>query len=792
MHKQTKQLYEFGPFRLDAGERLLMRDGRMTPLPPKVFDTLLALVENSGRVMSKDELMQSLWPDTFVEESNLTQNISQLRRALGDGTPDAQYIETIPKRGYRFVANVQPVVEGNDGSSAPESVVESGQVVSASNGATGLKFAANGVSTEDAGAINGHAPLAAAEPVLAGREQTLLPAAEAAPEKLSRRRLLAMAALLVFCLAIVVLALVVASRRAGDNAGLARTAFHQIVFDRLTTSGKALLPAISRDGKYVAYVVEEGGLQSLWIRQVVANSNAEVVAPAEIIFNGVTFSLDDNFIYYVARRKGERLNKLYQVPLLGGAAREMTAGVDSPITFSPNGQYIAFVRNYSAQRETALIVARLDGSEERKLATRKRPEVLSPHGPSWSPDGRLIACAAGVMGQGESSMHVSAIRVEDGSSEPIGSQTWTIINQVAWLGDGSGVVFSTWQRSWGVYGDQIWLLTFPKGEARRVTNDMTSYEGVSVSANSAASAMLVTQRTDRVSSIWIAPDRAGGFDGERATEIQSGFGDNYSELFGLDWTPDGRLLYASHASGNVDVWITAADGKRQKQLTRDALTDFMPVVTPDGRYVVFVSERAGGSHIWRMDVDGGALKQLTRGKGDLFPSLSPDGRWVVYSSWTGGRSTLWKVSIDGGEPAQLSPASAARPVVSPDGKWVACFYLDEKDGANKVALISFAGGEPILVTGMAQPDYFILRWSPDSRALTYIATRQGVSNIWSKPIDGGPKDGGAARQLTNFTADQIFRFAWSRDGKFLACERGKVINDAVLISSGKPDNFPSP
>ncbi|HEV2669061.1 MAG TPA: transcriptional regulator, partial [Blastocatellia bacterium] len=111
MLKRTRQLYEFGPFRLDADERLLMRDGRMTPLPPKVFDTLLVLVENSGRVVSKDELMQSLWPDTFVEESNLTQNISQLRRALGDGAGDAQYIETIPKRGYRFVAGVHPYAQ---------------------------------------------------------------------------------------------------------------------------------------------------------------------------------------------------------------------------------------------------------------------------------------------------------------------------------------------------------------------------------------------------------------------------------------------------------------------------------------------------------------------------------------------------------------------------------------------------------------------------------------------------------------------------------------------------------
>jgi Tol biopolymer transport system component len=311
---------------------------------------------------------------------------------------------------------------------------------------------------------------------------------------------------------------------------------------------------------------------------------------------------------------------------------------------------------------------------------------------------------------------------------------------------------------------------------------MSSYESVSISTKSAPAmpAMLVTQRTDRVSRISILSQSAGVFDSAPATQIESGFGDNDSEHFGLDWTPDGHLVYASHASGNVDVWITTADGKQRKQLTRDAMTDRTPAVTPDGRYIVFASERAGGSHIWRMDADGGAPKQLTYGKGDSYPSLSPDGRWIVYSSSSGGEPAIWKVSIDGGEPEQLSSAVTTRPVVSPDGKWIACFYLDKKDAVFKVALFPFVGGSPAVIEKIAQPDWYILHWSPDSRAINYIATRQGISNIWSNPIDGGP-----ARQLTNFTTDRIFRFAWSRDGKFLACERGMIINDAVLISEGK-------
>jgi eukaryotic-like serine/threonine-protein kinase len=782
MRKHTKQLYEFGPFRLDVSERLLMRDGRMAPLPPKVFDTLLVLVENSGRVVGKDELMQSLWPDTFVEESNLTQNISQLRRALGDGTAGAQYIETIPKRGYRFIANVQPIVEGDLDSSMEESEAESGRV----NEAGVLQSGDGGFSIEAAIGTNGHGPLTAAEPALAGGEQLFQPGFQSTPEKLRPKRLLAIATVLIISLAIVVFAIVVASSHGGAGSARLGAAFQQITLSRLTTSGKALHPAISADGKFVAYVAKDGDLQSLWIRQVALNSAAQVIAPSEIAFEGVTFALDNNFIYYVARRKGETSNKLHQVPLLGGASREIMADVDSPVTFSPNGQYFAFVRNYRAQRETSLIVAKLNGSEERKLLTRQRPEMLSLEGPSWSPDGRLIACASGKFAYGESSMQALAISVEDGSSTPIGSQTWTFIGQVGWLGDGGGVAIRAWQRTWGVYGDQIWLLTFPKGEARRLTNDLSSYEGVSVSTNSTAPAMLVTERTDRVSRIWVFPG-TGGFDPARATQIESGFGDTDSQYFGLDWTPEGRLVYGSHASGNVDIWLTSVDGKQQKQLTRDAMTDRNPVVTPDGRYIVFVSERAGGSHIWRMDADGGGLKQLTRGRGDSYPSLSPDGRWVVYTSSSSGEPAIWKVPIEGGEPSQLSSDVAARPVVSPDGKWIACFYQDKKDAALKIAILPFSGGPPTIIEEMAQADWYILQWSPDSRAINYIITRQGVSNIWSKPIDGRQ-----ASQLTNFTTDRIFRFAWSRDGKFLACERGMIINDAVLIIDGKPDKLLTP
>jgi len=106
MSEREKRLYRFGPFSLDAAERRLLRDGDPVSLAPKVFDTLLVLIEDSGRLVAKNALMSRLWPDTFVEEATLARNISDLRKALGESAGEASYIETVPKAGYRFVAGV--------------------------------------------------------------------------------------------------------------------------------------------------------------------------------------------------------------------------------------------------------------------------------------------------------------------------------------------------------------------------------------------------------------------------------------------------------------------------------------------------------------------------------------------------------------------------------------------------------------------------------------------------------------------------------------------------------------
>jgi Tol biopolymer transport system component len=180
-----------------------------------------------------------------------------------------------------------------------------------------------------------------------------------------------------------------------------------------------------------------------------------------------------------------------------------------------------------------------------------------------------------------------------------------------------------------------------------------------------------------------------------------------------------------------------------------------------------------------MNIDGNNLKQLTNGNTETFPDISPDGQWIAYTLIDNSVPTVWKVAIDGGESIRLTDKDASDPSISPDGKLIACYYKENLESYRKIAIIPFEGGTPIKTFAIPLTAFIQggIRWTPDGRALTYIDNQDGISNILSQSLEGGDR-----KKLTDFTSGQIFRFAWSPDGKQLAFERGFNVNDVVLIS----------
>jgi eukaryotic-like serine/threonine-protein kinase len=547
--------------------------------------------------------------------------------------------------------------------------------------------------------------------------------------------------------------------------------FQNMRMTKLTNSGKTVDAAISPDGRYLAEVIEEGGTQSLWLRQVgVPVASKQIVAPSGGQYEGLTFSPDGNSICYVVWENNAQ-DVLYRVAVLGAAPEKLAVDLVSPIGFSSDGKRIAFIRRDTNRGESALMIASADGTQERMLAKRREPLFFSEVAPAWSTDGKVIACSVRSSTGGFHST-VAEVRMADGAEKPVTSQSWTIVERVVWLKDGRGLVITAADQSSSPF--QIWHISYPDGATRRITNDLNSYVGLSLSEDSSK---LATVQSDRLSTIWIVPNG----DASHAVRVTSGL----SKHYGLCWTPNGRIVYSSIVSGNPDIWIMDVDGANQKQLTINNHVDRDPSVSSDGRYIAFASDRAGKFNIWKMDSDGANPKQLTNGDDEEFPQISPDGEWVVYQGFVNGVPTLWRVRTAGDKPVQLTDKYSNWPVISPDGKSIACSYLEEGAAQWKLAIFSFGGGPPAKAFDMPMPylQHFVwqrIRWTADGRALTYIDSRGGISNIWSQQVVGGPP-----KQSTDFKADQIFNFAWSHDGKQLACVRGVVTSDAVLISDLK-------
>ncbi|MEK6337558.1 MAG: LpqB family beta-propeller domain-containing protein [Acidobacteriota bacterium] len=550
------------------------------------------------------------------------------------------------------------------------------------------------------------------------------------------------------------------------NAGVAtKGSTANMKITRLTTNGKTENAAISPDGKTVVYVVREGGQRSLWLRQVATNSNVQIVPPSEMKIGRESFSLDGNYIYYQAEDKDNPYGALFQVPALGGVPRKILSNIASPITFSPDGTRIAFIRNDNAATgEDHLIIANADGSNERKLAVRKGTTFFPASGPSWSPDGKAIASSMGSYAGGFH-LTVGYVEVETGEQHEVNTKKFFDVGRVSWLADGSGVLVNAGEQ--GAAISQIWQISYPSGDAKAITHDLNDYAGTSLSADSKS---LVTVQFNVTSNIWIAP----------ATDLAHGRQITSGQLEGergVAWTPDNRIVYTSLASGNLDLWIMNADGTSQKQLTSDPKPDDGPEVSPDGRYIIFNSERGALPSIWRMDIDGGNLKQITNQE-DYLLDITPDGSSIIFSSWRTTRQTLWKTSIDGGEAVQISNLFITRGSLSPDGKSFACWYRDEKPNSpDRLIVLPIAGGAPTHTFDMPPTASGTPSWSPDGKAIVIYDRRTGTFNLWSQPLDGGPM-----KQLTDFKPDGVFARDLSPDKKTMALSRGTITSDVILIS----------
>ena len=541
---------------------------------------------------------------------------------------------------------------------------------------------------------------------------------------------------------------------------------------RLTTTGRVDQAVISPDGKSIIHAVAENGRQSLRVRQANTNSDVEVVPPSDVRYDKLIFSPDGDYVYYVATDKNSVSSNFYVIPTFGGTARKLISNVTNAVTLSPDGQNVAFIRKIADVGEDVVIVADANGSNERKLAVRKLPNFFGSL--TWSPKGNSLVCAAGSFVPAYNSYLVE-IPLDDPKEKQLGSQTWASLGEIAWIPDSSGLVFTASDPdSPGLDSQQLWHMRYPDGEVHRLTKELNNYRGVSVTTDSKR---LVTLQSASSCNLWVANNS----DWNQPMQVTTG--SRLDGRNGLAYTTGGQVVYSSSVGGNMDLLVMNADGSNQRQVTANSRNNTQPVITRDGRYLIFTSDRSGTSNIWREDIDGTNPRQLTNGSGEAHPDCTPDGKWVVYTLLGAGKPTVWRVSVDGGAPEKIIEGYAINPTVSPDGKSIACFYRQQPNERMKIGLFSINGGQPIRTFDMGAMSVFdplssSLRWTADGRALTYVLTEGDVSNLWTQLVSGE-----SAKQLTNFKSGRIFSFAWAPDGHQLILSRGTVTSDVVLISN---------
>jgi serine/threonine protein kinase/Tol biopolymer transport system component len=560
-----------------------------------------------------------------------------------------------------------------------------------------------------------------------------------------------------------------------------RVPFGRVEVTKLTTNGNALMGAISPDGKYVSYVTGERGKESLWLRQVDINSNAQLIAPREGHYLGVAFSPDANYVYFGYSDSGRNdSGQIYRLPVLGiGTAAiklELQQGLPS---LSHDRKRMAFIRFDRQNQEDLLIVANADGSGEEVVDRRKWPkrfgwDPLSR--PEWTPDDRTLmlpSVSSDPSYTGDTAANYSVTLLEkdliNGAERniPLSPQKFDELGRVTVLPDASGVIMLA--KAHGAAFVQIWQL-FRDGSQRTVTNDLSDYRELGLRADGSA---LITVQTQTLSRLWLL----------RPNETKpEPIGSGTSRYYDLSVAPDDKILYASDASGIADIFEVAASGGDERSLTSAGGRNYAPVVTPDNRDIVFHSNRSGVFQLWKIDRDGGSPKQLTfEVTESTWPTISPDGRWILFQHADANHPySIWRMSIDGGTAEKITEGISIRPAVSPDGKLVAFWYNDEGHESRwRLKVINFEGGATFNIFDVA-PTVQVqwdtpLHWSLDGHNLVYVDHSGGIDNLWGQPIEGG-----TPKQLTKFEEGKIFAFGWLKDGS-LVTSRGVITSDVVLI-----------
>jgi eukaryotic-like serine/threonine-protein kinase len=551
--------------------------------------------------------------------------------------------------------------------------------------------------------------------------------------------------------------------------------FQTFAITQITNSGKASSAAISPDGKFVLSVMDDNGLQSLWLRNVATGSDTQVIPPSPSNYASLAFSSDGNHIYF--RRPQNAIQTyfiLYRCPIFGGTPQPLIQEIDSDISFSPDGQRMVYMRrNMPEVGKYTVLTAPLEGGSEKAIQTGVSAE--EPHSFAWSPPDGKIYYSLYVAEQGFGA--IDALDAVTGKSERFFTFQSQFPYDLHWSPDGRTLYTNYGQAGADRLRGQIGFLRNAGKEIEPITRDTNQYSTLSVSADGRAIATVLSRSYATIS---LLSKRERGYGEPRTLLSQTNDFDYWSYS---SWLGDNDLIVSSlrHL-----VKISAAGD--QTELLANSGAPMFDVLACGTNYVVLTwgSRDTTAMSVWRTNADGTGRLKLTDGKRDWWPVCSPDQKWVYYLNWDNKK--IYRVPLDGSGKPQAIVTTAEDYLrgldISPDGKKLAA-AVHKNEGqqpAVKVALFEIESPDHVQFLD-AQRCSGRVQFTPDGKAVAYTVSENGVENIWIQPLNGS-----AGYQTTDFKSEKIWSFRFSPDGTRLGVVRGHFDSDVVLLQDIQPKN----
>jgi Tol biopolymer transport system component/DNA-binding winged helix-turn-helix (wHTH) protein len=821
-----KLLYKFGPFSINTQNKLLLKDDKPVQLKPKVFDTLLVLVEGKGNVLTKDALMEKVWAETAVEENNLQQNISILRKILGEAEDGTPYIETLPRRGYRFAATVEEIDED-------EALVVERHTRSK------ITIEKQPKALTDEKVVTS----APQENLTATQSQIYLEAATATQKLTQTRKRALVAGSIITMMLVAVVAWRFTPRISNAPKGNRNFSLKQSQVIGIKNDGEILGVTegkLSPDGKMVAYAVE--GLNNTTNISVKAINN-DYVSPITKEANNnwcPIWSADGSEIAFLSDRDGQ--TGLWRVHHLGGAATLVhhftpyapSAEVAKPKleSWSEDGKtiYYEWRNNFFA----------LDiDSREVKHLTEFDPAQSFARDFCFSPNKEWIAYTDYKGNQTD----LWKISVKSGAPVQVTNDS-VVEDKPVWSADGESLLYTSSQEG----SHELRLFDFESKQSLALLSGMEAGQIFDISRDRSKILYRIRKDESDLRRVMVA----SGED----TPITSDVGVE----FWPDVSPNGEMVAFQAVKGsNFQI-----DQKKCLILTKPLVADSQAVQiassasqaqwSPHGKLLAFLQNDNGVSNLRVVNAVGGKATQVTEGgvciNNTSSPpynhindySWSPDSSKLAYISGKGGLRNLSITSVDGSGEVKLSNnidenLTLVNPFWSPDGKRIAYVsndYRNPQSGKrtfkvwianlenpenpeivfqtdSHLKLVGWSGENELIVglvdkkekslarilnvdvyqlTGKAnqklttlKDTYFSsLRLSPDKKSIAFVAVQDKKSNIYTYALKGGE-----TKRVTGNTDTTILfsSLAWSSDGAFMCYGRQERLNSFTIIDGLK-------